>query len=50
MSKINVKKKSIQDLQDEGFKKMSAEEKLSLLDDFFKLGKELQKLNDRKKI
>lgn len=41
-------KKSIQDLQDEVFKNMTIEEKLSLLDSFFKFGKELQNLNDKK--
>lgn len=41
-------KKSVQDLQDEVFKKMTFEEKLSLLDSFFKFGKELQNLNDKR--
>lgn len=36
--------------QNEIFKKMSADKKLSLLDEFFKFGKELQNLNDRKKL
>lgn len=48
--KKNIEKKSIQDLQDEVFRKMFFEKKMSILDSFFKLGKELQSLNDRKKI
>lgn len=45
--KIKSKKKSlsVQDIQDEIFRKMSVKEKLSLLDKFFKFGKELQNLN-----
>jgi len=47
-AKLN--QKSIQDIQDESFIIMSIEEKLSLLDDFFRFGKELQNLNNRKKV
>jgi len=35
--------------QDEIFRKMSVDEKLPLLDEFFRFGKELQNLNDRKR-
>ncbi|MEK9150659.1 MAG: hypothetical protein AAB411_01035 [Patescibacteria group bacterium] len=45
---VNVEK-SAHDLQDEIFKKMPIDKKLSLLDEFFKFGKELQNLNNRKK-
>lgn len=37
-----------QKLQDKIFKKMTASEKLKLVDQFFKLGMVLNKLNDRK--
>jgi hypothetical protein len=37
---------SIQDMQDEIFKKMPIKKKLSLLDDFFRFGKKLQQLNN----
>lgn len=48
---INKKKQpSIQEIQDGIFKEMAFEEKLSLLDDFFKLGRKLQNLNNRRKI
>jgi len=47
-AKLN--QKSIQDIQDESFIIMSIEGKLSLLDDFFRFGKELQNLNNRKKV
>ena len=44
-----IEQKSVQNIQDEIFRKMPFEKKLSLLDVFFRLGKELQILNDRKR-
>ncbi len=46
---LKLSKKSVRDIQDEIFRKMSVDKKLSLLDEFFRLGKELQKLNNRRK-
>lgn len=48
MSKF--KKKSAQQIQDEIFKKMPVEKKLILLDQFYKFGQQLQKLNNKKRI
>lgn len=48
MEKILQSKKSVQEMQNNLFKKMSAERKLEILDSFYKFGKELQNLNDRK--
>lgn len=42
------KQKSIQDIQNEIFRKMSMDKKLSLLNDFFEFGKKLQNLNNRR--
>jgi hypothetical protein len=44
------KQKSIQEIQDDIFKKMSVDKKLLLLDDFFKFSRKLQNLNNRRKI
>jgi len=41
---------SAQKIQDEIFRKMSADKKLSLLDGFFKFGKKLQSLNNRRSV
>ena len=45
---MNQEKPNIQKIQDDMFKKMTAERKIQLVDQFFKLGKTLQALNDRK--
>ena len=37
-----------QEMQDDIFKKMSAQHKIKLLSSFFRFGKKLSKLNDRK--
>ena len=37
-----------QKLQDKVFQKMTADEKLKMVNHFFRLGKKLNKLNDRK--
>jgi hypothetical protein len=37
-----------QKIQDDIFKKMSAQQKIKLLSSFFRFGKKLSKLNDRK--
>lgn len=39
---------SAEDIQDEIFRKMPVEKKLSLLDEFFRFGKKLQSLNDKR--
>lgn len=44
-----LKQKSAQEIQDEIFRKMSVKEKLRMLDEFFRFGKKLQSLNDRRK-
>ena len=43
-----LERRGMEVIQDEIFKKMSVDQKLSLLDEFFKFGKELQNLNNRK--
>ena len=43
----NVKK--AERMQDSVFKKMTAGKKIKLVGQFFELGKDLQKLNDRKR-
>jgi hypothetical protein len=48
IKKINNRRRSAQRIQDKIFMKMSAEKKLLLLDEFFRLAKKLQNLNDRK--
>jgi len=45
----SYRRQSMRDIQDEIFRKMSVDGKLSLLDEFFRFGKELQNLNDRKR-
>jgi len=49
IKKINNRRRSAQRIQDKIFMKMSAEKKLLLLDEFFRLAKKLQNLNDRKR-
>lgn len=46
MEKLTPKK--AQEIQDEIFRRMTAEEKLKLLDSFFEFGKKLSQLNDRR--
>ena len=48
MKKQILTPKKAQEIQDEIFKKMTADEKLGLLDSFLKFGKKLSRLNDRK--
>lgn len=50
MKKINQnREKAAQNTQDEIFRKMTVEKKLSLLNEFFRAGRDLQKLNDRRR-
>jgi hypothetical protein len=46
MEKLTPKK--AQEIQDEIFKKMTAEEKIKLVSSFFEFGKKLSKLNNRR--
>jgi hypothetical protein len=48
MKKEILTPKRAQEIQDEIFKKMTAEEKLRMVDSFFRFGKKLSALNDRK--
>jgi len=48
MDKIILTPKMAEKIQDEIFKKMSATEKIKLVSSFFRFGKKLNKLNDRK--
>ena len=50
MEKMLEKSKNvIEEKWNAGFRKMTVEKKLRLLDDFFLFGKKLQTLNDRRK-
>ncbi|MFH1968602.1 MAG: hypothetical protein ABIJ84_04405 [bacterium] len=40
--------KKAQEIQDEIFKKMTASQKIKLVSSFFRFGKKLNKLNDRR--
>jgi len=40
--------KRAQEIQDKIFRKMTADEKIKLVSSFFRFGKKLNKLNDRK--
>jgi len=42
--------RTAEQIQDDIFKKMTAEKKIKLTCDFFRFGKKLNRLNDRKKI
>lgn len=46
---IQNREKMAQDMQDSIFRKMPIEKKLLMLNNFFKIGTDLQKLNDRKR-
>lgn len=48
MQKEILTPKRAQEIQDEIFKKMTATEKLKMADSFFRFGKKLSQLNDRK--
>ena len=48
MSKDVLTPKRAQEIQDEIFKKMTADEKMKLVRSFFRFGKRLAELNDRK--
>ena len=48
MKKTILTPKKAQEIQDGIFKKMSAEKKIKLTCDFFRLGRKLNQLNDRK--
>lgn len=48
MAKEKLTPKRAQEIQDEIFKKMTAEEKLKMVDSFFRFGKKLSQLNDRR--
>ena len=45
---MNQETRNIQKIQDGMFKKLTTVRKIQLVDQFFKLGKTLQALNDRK--
>ena len=49
MKKQLLTPKLAQKMQDEIFKKMTAQQKIIMVDQFFKFGKTLNALNDRKK-
>lgn len=48
MSKVILTPERAQEIQDEIFRKMTADEKIKLVGSFFRFGKKLSKLNDRK--
>jgi hypothetical protein len=48
MAKEILTPKRAQEIQDEIFKKMTAEQKIKLVSSFFRFGKKLNKLNDRR--
>ena len=48
MKKTILTPKLAEEIQDEIFKKMTATEKIKLVSSFFRFGKKLSKLNDRK--
>lgn len=48
MAKEFLTPRRAQEIQDEIFKKMTAERKIKLVSSFFRFGKKLNKLNDRK--
>jgi hypothetical protein len=48
MRKIVLTPQRAQEIQDEIFRKMTVEEKLRLVDSFFRFGKKLKQLNDRR--
>ena len=48
MKKEVLTPKKAQEIQDEIFKRMSATEKIKLVSSFFRFGKKLSELNDRK--
>lgn len=48
MAKEILTPKRAQEIQDEIFKKMTASQKIKLVSSFFRFGKMLSKLNDRK--
>ena len=48
MAKEKLTPKKAQEIQDEIFRNMSAEKKIKLTSCFFRFGKKLNKLNDRK--
>jgi hypothetical protein len=48
MDKVILTPKLAEKIQDEIFKKMTAEQKIKLVNSFFRFGKKLNNLNDRK--
>jgi hypothetical protein len=48
MDKVILTPKLAEKIQDDIFKKMTAEEKIKMVSQFFEFGKKLSKLNDRK--
>ncbi len=48
MRKVILTPKLAEKIQDEIFKKMTSEKKIKLTCDFFRFGKKLSQLNDRK--